>query len=116
MKENGDAFIFVDEPGIVGTWSGQLPVSDPGIETGYLVTLTGIGDLPAIGSASAEINVHIQEGGDVYKVLNVTRAEDLSYSELTTASGDITLFSKKTSYNSRVTGATEFVVPPGPAG
>jgi hypothetical protein len=116
MNKNGEVIVYVDEAGITGIWEGNLPVSDPGTEAGYQVVLTGIGDIPASGSASAGIGVHIQEGGGLYTVLNVTKAEDLSYSESTTASGDITLFSKKSSYTSLVTGATQFVIPPLPAG
>jgi hypothetical protein len=75
------------------------------------VVLTGIGDIPASGSASADIKVHVQEGGELYNILNVTKEEDLSYSESTTASGDITLFSKKTGYTSLLTGPSAVYFP-----
>ena len=61
MEIAHDAFISDTETDTLMT--GHYPLSDPGVKTGYQVTLTGIGGLPASGSASAEINVHVQEGG-----------------------------------------------------
>ncbi|MBP1929922.1 hypothetical protein J2741_002518 [Methanolinea mesophila] len=92
------------------------PVSDNGVESNYRVTLTGFGDVPAMGSADAFINVHIQEGRGLFGVdgaapLNQEdrisfdpKAEDLTYSEDSTASGEITLFRKLVGYNSKLTG------------
>ena len=86
----------------------ELPVSDPGVESDYQIALTGFGDLPAAGSAEAFIDVHIQEA----KGINISspdlttlnqKGEDLTYSETTTASGDITLFQKAMGYTSRIT-------------
>jgi hypothetical protein len=88
--------------GLIEDW--DLPVSDPGVESDYTIKLTGFGDIPAMGSAEAYINVHVQEGRNyqtdfVYDV----KAEDLVYSETTTASGDITLFQKVMGYDSKIT-------------
>ena len=80
----------------------DLPVSDNGVEMNYQIKLTGFGDVPAMGSADAYINVHVQEGRG-FGIFE-SKAEDLSYSEDTTASGDITLFQKVMSYNSKFTG------------
>jgi len=82
----------------------DFPVSDPGVASNYNMKLTGFGDVPAMGSAEAYINVHIQEG----RVLTGTptedqKSEDLVYSETTTASGDITLFQKVMGYTSKIT-------------
>jgi hypothetical protein len=97
----------------------DLPVSDNGVESNYQVKLTGFGDIPAMGSADAYINVHVQEGrgvlfafdgaGDGFLQANGhifvdPKAEDLTYSEDSTASGEITLFQKAMSYNSKLTG------------
>jgi hypothetical protein len=97
----------------------DLPVSDNGVEMNYQVKLTGFGDIPAMGSADAYINVHVQEGralgslavAPVEDALESDgrgywdpKAEDLTYSEDTTAAGDITLFQKVMSYNSKLTG------------
>jgi hypothetical protein len=86
----------------------ELPISDPGVESDYSIKLTGFGDVPAMGSADAFINVHVQEGRaapDFGAVANYgyQKAEDLVYSETSTARGDITLFQKVMSYNSKIT-------------
>ncbi|MBP1928380.1 hypothetical protein J2741_000927 [Methanolinea mesophila] len=79
---------------------------DPGVAMDYSVKLTGFGDIPAMGSATAFINVHIQEartlGDDEGEFL---KAEDLVYGETTTAAGEITLFQKVMGFDSKVTGA-----------
>jgi hypothetical protein len=69
---------------------------DPGVAVDYSIKMTGFGDIPAMGSAAAYINAHIQEArtGDGGK------AEDVSYSETSTAAGDISLFQKAISYQS----------------
>jgi hypothetical protein len=89
----------------------DLPVSDNGVES------MNVGE--AMGSADAYINVHVQEGRGVLYVIDGTgdglgqeddhifvdpKAEDLTYSEDSTASGHITLFQKTMSYNSKLTG------------
>jgi hypothetical protein len=87
----------------------ELPVSDPGVESNYQITLTGFGDVPAAGSAEAFIDVHIQEAKGIiifYSTDPTTmnqKGEDLTYSETTTANGDITLFQKVMGYTSRIT-------------
>jgi hypothetical protein len=90
------------EPG-----NADLPVSDPGVESDYQIKLTGFGDVPAMGSAEASINVHLQEGRQLIEFPtgpdSTPKAEDVLYSETTTASGDITLFQKVMSYNSKIT-------------
>jgi hypothetical protein len=98
----------------------DLPVSDNGVEANYQVKLTGFGDIPAMGSADAYINVHAQEGrGRIVLVTGLgdgpfvdPKAEDLVYSEDTTAAGDITLFQKVMSYNSKLSGGGGGVLPP----
>jgi hypothetical protein len=99
------------------------PLSDNGVEADYRIGLTGFGDVPAMGSADAYINVHVQEGRGFFEVdgaapltlnyrLSVDpRAEDLTYSEDSTASGHITLFQKTMSYNSKLTGAGTILNP-----
>ncbi len=84
----------------------ELPISDPGVESNYNIKLTGLGDIPATGSAESFINVHIQEGHNFRSTeypLYHNKAEDLVYSETTTASGDITLFQKVLGYDSEIT-------------
>ncbi|MBP1928379.1 hypothetical protein J2741_000926 [Methanolinea mesophila] len=80
--------------------------ADPGVSMDYSVKLTGFGDVPAMGSADAYINVHVQEAreGPVIDDIGAAKAEDLTYSEFTTASGDITLFQKVMGYDSKVSG------------
>jgi hypothetical protein len=95
----------------------DLPVSDPGVESNYNIRLTGFGDVPAMGSAKASIDVHVQEArtyltlGDPPIEPNLDpKAEDLLYSETSTASGDITLFQKVMGYNSKITAPGQLVV------
>jgi hypothetical protein len=114
-------FVTALAPGsIVNDLPGwDLPVSDNGVEANYQVKLTGFGDIPAMGSADAYINVHVQEGRGTLLVFDGAgdglgqddgrifvdpKAEDLTYSEDSTASGEITLFQKAMSYNSKLTG------------
>ncbi len=73
-----------------------MATADPNVAVDYNVKLTGFGDIPAMGSAVAYINAHIQEG----RSTDVTKAEDLVYSETSTASGEISLFQKAISYQS----------------
>jgi hypothetical protein len=84
----------------------ELPVSDPGVESNYNIKLTGLGDIPAMGSAESTIDVHVQEGrllGSPVIPPYHQKAEDLVYSETTTASGDITVFQKVLGYSSKIT-------------
>ncbi len=79
------------------------PVSDYGVTSDYQVRLTGLRDVPAIGSADAYMNVHIQEAAG-YSSAYENKSADLIYSEDTTASGEITLFQKVMGYSSKFTG------------
>jgi len=79
--------------------------ADPAVAVDYSIKMTGFGDIPAMGSADAYINAHIQEarvGTDDED--DVTKAEDVAYSEMSTAAGDITLFQKVMGYDSKITG------------
>jgi len=69
--------------------------SDPAVAVDYSIKMTGFGDIPAMGSADAYINAHIQEART-----DDGKAEDLSYSETSSAAGDITLFQKVIGYQS----------------
>ena len=70
--------------------------ADPAVAVDYNVKVTGFGDIPAMGSAMAYINAHIQEARDG----STNKAEDLVYSEVSTASGEISLFQKAINYQS----------------
>jgi uncharacterized membrane protein YtjA (UPF0391 family) len=72
--------------------------SDAAVGVDYYIGLTGFGDIPAMGSATAYINAHLQEARE-YEGL---KAEDVAYSETTTAAGDITLFEKVIGYQSGI--------------
>jgi hypothetical protein len=90
--------------------------ADVPVAADYDIKVTGIGNTPAQGSVSAFINSHIQEGRaqyvttighvtdeDIYfDLYDAGKAEDAVYNEMTTASGDVTLFSKVMSYQSGV--------------
>jgi hypothetical protein len=98
------------QPGYGMAW--PWPVSDPGVEANYNIKLTGFGDIPASGTVSAYMNAHVQEarvivaemvGQEEYE-FQYPKAEDLVYSELTTATGEITLFQKTMNYKSQFTG------------
>jgi hypothetical protein len=84
------------------------PAADPGVEANYNVKLTGFGEVPAVGSASAYMNSHIQEGRVVVRegvfTFQYEKAEDLVYSEMTTTTGEIMLFDKVMNYKSQFTG------------
>jgi hypothetical protein len=62
---------------------------------------TSQGQFPASGSTSAYIKAHIQEG----RRNGTAKAEDLVYSETSSASGRITAFNKIMSYSSQITGS-----------
>jgi hypothetical protein len=72
--------------------------ADPAVAVDYSIKMTGFGDIPAMGSADAYINAHIQEARNAAD----DKAEDVSYSETSTAAGDITLFQKVIGYQSGV--------------
>ncbi len=92
------------------------PVADPGVEANYNVKLTGFGEIASSGSASAFMNAHIQEARgiivdeELYSYYEAPKAEDLVYSELTTATGEITLFEKTMNYKSQFTGPAGYVI------
>ncbi len=60
-------------------------------------TIQGQGTSPALGSVSAYVKAHVQEGRSLN---NTTRAEDLTYSESSSASGIINSFSKIIAFQS----------------
>ncbi len=95
----------------------EQPVSDPGVESNYGITLTGFGDVLAMGSADAYIDVHVQEAR-LYNQTNPEnipalnpKGEDLVYSETSTASGDISLFQKTMEYTSKITAPGIWIYP-----
>ena len=57
---------------------------------------TSQGQIPAIGSAMAYVKAHIQEA----RVNGTQKAEDLTYSEISSAQGTITAFTKVIVYQS----------------
>jgi len=69
---------------------------------------TSQGQVPASGSAMAYIKAHLQEG----RGWNATRAEDLTYSETTSASGRISSFTNEISYTSQIMSTAERDSPP----
>jgi hypothetical protein len=114
-SQSSERFIMLAAPDTSSTnWGMEwpYPVSDPGVEANYNVKLIGFGDVAAVGSASAYMNAHLQEGrtflqygnGYNYDDYEYPKAEDMVYSELTTATGEITLFQKTMNYKSQVTG------------
>ena len=88
--------------------------ADVPVAADYTIAATGFGDVPALGSASASIKAHLQEGGqaryirtfpfedfgDVDQYMLSGKVSDVQYSETTTASGEISAFSKVLSYQS----------------
>jgi hypothetical protein len=106
------------------TESGFIAGSaDVPTESDYGIRVTGFGDIPAMGSASAFINVHAQEGGAIKYLVTFPflpadpqdqneyyadlysgagKAGDLVYQESSSASGEITLFNKVMSYQSGI--------------
>ncbi len=114
--QSSERFIMLAAPDVGGETQFDMawpwPVSDPGVETNYNIKLTGFGDIPASGTVSAYMNAHVQEarviiaeevGQEEYE-FQYPKAEDLVYSELTTATGEITLFQKTMNYKSQFTG------------
>ena len=83
----------------------QVDTAPVGLD--YRVRVTGINpDLPALGSATAYIRAHMQDGGQGCPV-RTGKAQDILYSEETTADGTITLFDKVMQYKS---GLTRFTI------
>ena len=119
-SQSSERFIMLAAPDTSPSNYGMAwpyPVSDPGVEVNYNVKLTGFGDAAAAGSASAYMNAHVQEGrvflqrggGSNYDDYQYPKAEDMVYSELTTATGEITLFQKTMSYKSQLTGVGKII-------
>jgi hypothetical protein len=81
-------------------WPPLPRVDTAPVALDYSVRLTGIDPAdPAEGSIAAFIKVHIQDGGHGCPV-RAGKAQDLVYSEETTATGSITLFDKLMQYES----------------
>jgi hypothetical protein len=59
------------------------------------------GQIPAIGSTMGYLKAHVQEGR---VLMNVVKAQDLTYSETASAMGTITAFNKQFGYSSQVAG------------
>ncbi|MBP1928994.1 hypothetical protein J2741_001541 [Methanolinea mesophila] len=88
--------------------------ADVPVAADYVIAVTGFGDVPASGSASAFIDAHLQEGSSTYlgtfnfepfgavDAYLTDKGEDVQYSEMTTVSGEITAFSKVLSYQSGI--------------
>ena len=115
--QSSERFIMLAAPDtrVTGPTFGMAwpkPVADPGVEANYNVKLTGFGDVPSVGTASAYMNVHVQEGRvvDFTSSDHYPKAEDLVYSELTTTTGEITLFQKTMNYKSQFTGPAGRVI------
>jgi hypothetical protein len=116
--QSSERFIMLAAPDLRGSgptfgMAWPKPVADPGVEANYNVKLTGFGDVPSVGTASAYMNAHIQEGRVVdFTSMDSTypKAEDLVYSELTTTTGEITLFHKTMNYKSQFTGPAGTII------
>jgi hypothetical protein len=73
------------------------------------------GQIPASGSTMAYLKTHVQEGRDYYYfdlpggVWAPVKAEDLTYSESSSAQGTITTFNKEFGYSSQVTGFVQLI-------
>jgi len=94
-----------------------VPSADTSVELEHDIQVTElIEDLPSMGSASAFMNVNIQEarGMRTYSYWNgegyfdlysdSALAEQIEFSEATSVNGDITVFDKQMNYNSLFTG------------
>ncbi|MBP1929030.1 hypothetical protein J2741_001577 [Methanolinea mesophila] len=114
-----ERFIMIAVPDTTPSSYGiawPYPLADPGTESDYSIALTGFGDIPASGSATAYISARVQEGRDV--IMDGTgpyderypKSEDLAYSESTTVSGDITLFEKNMNYLGKLTGTGRYII------
>jgi hypothetical protein len=84
----------------MGTWPPIPRVDTAPVEMDYRLRVTGINPgSPALGSISAYLKVHVQDGGKGCPV-RTGKAQDILYSEKTTAEGNITLFDKAMHYES----------------
>jgi len=113
IVEMGSSVDITD--GILHTSSGEWSVAASGdvpVEAGYTIEMSGIGDSAASGSASAYTQSHLMEGtmqflhgiygppGFSVEQFREGVALDLTYSEKTTASGEISYFMKNFEYES----------------
>ncbi len=89
--------------------------SDFPVTLGYDIRMIGVNQQPAVGSVTASMNVHTQEGGSTTFLMNIPLTEqigtidiyqsggvagDLVYSDTSTASGFIGEFAKSMQYQS----------------
>ncbi len=84
------------------TWPPIPVVDGPPVTMDYSIRITGVTpDSPALGSATAYIQAHLQEGGSTCPGCG-NKFQDIVYNEITTASGEISLFDKVLSYESGI--------------
>ncbi|RPH74197.1 hypothetical protein EHM76_03970 [bacterium] len=103
--------------GLLHTTSGERTVAataDVPVTATYSVGLSGIGQSPASGTASAYMQTHLQEGamqflhrlnmagGAYIDQFREGKSSDLTYSERTTVTGEITSFQKDIIYESGI--------------
>jgi hypothetical protein len=86
--------------------------ADPGVEAGHDISVTGIGNGAALGSADAYLKVHVQEGRitsptyiwitdfGLAQEYQEQKTEDMQYSEFSSASPVIAKFTKSMDYKS----------------
>ena len=78
-----------------------MPSADHPVELNHDIRVSEVvTDLPSIGSASAYMDVLIQENYDEYEDEGPTLSERIEFSEETAVDGDITLFEKLMHYES----------------
>jgi hypothetical protein len=82
-----------------------MPSSDHPVELNHDILVTElVEDLPSMGTASAFMDVLIQEAGTFPRDTDLL--EHIEFSEETTISGDITSFEKLMHYESQLTGGS----------
>ena len=81
-------------------WPPQPRKDGPPVELGYSISVKGIDVDPAVGIASAYIKAHKQEGGAECPSGAGGKAQDIVYSEVSTANGYIQQFHKVMNYQS----------------
>jgi hypothetical protein len=100
-RDAGIVVVFLVIAGCILSGCLSPEESSPG-ESPRLQLLTGevVTDLPSIGSASAYMDVLIQENYDEYEDEGPTLSERIEFSEETAVDGGITLFKKMMHYES----------------
>ena len=98
-----------------------MPSADHPVELNHDILVTGlIEDLPSTGTASAYMDVLIQESQQPGGLLEVPGpyplSERIEFIEETTVSGDISTFEKLMHYESMLTGGSDPAGPQGPPG